>query len=153
MKLGDYPGMIADAARKEASTLRAKVDLGQHSAQEKTAARTEAVKTFESLVDAYLDYQKAGVRPATLVELTRYLQVHAHELHRKPVNATTTPVIQKLLDHVRVDTGTVTANRLRSTLSAAFAWGIPREYASSNLATIPRKKRKPHGSASLMTPS
>jgi len=142
MKLGDYPGMTADAARKQAATLRSKVNLGGHPAAEKATARTQAVQTFDALVDAYLEYQQAAVRPATLVELTRYLKVHAHSLHQKPVTMITTATIQKLLDDVRKNTGKVSANRLRSTLSAAFAWGIPREYAASNPVTHTEKEKE-----------
>jgi integrase len=142
MKLGDYPGITADAARREASKLHSKVNLGQHPANEKRNQRAEAVHTFEVLVDAYLDFQKNEVRPTTLVEITRYLKNHARELHRLPAATITREIVVKLLDRARIDYGKVSANRLQSTLSAAFAWGIERGYAQANPCINIKKKKE-----------
>jgi integrase len=132
MKLGDYPAMKADAARKEASKLHSKVTLGGHPAADKRTQRAAAVNTFEVLVAAYLAYQKDEVRPATLVEITRYLENYASELHKLPAAMITRATVVKLLDRARADYGKVSANRMLSTLSAAFGWGMERGYAESN---------------------
>jgi len=143
MKLGDYPAMKADAARLEASRLHSKVTLGGHPAAEKRVQRAEAVHTFDVLVDAYLAFQEKEVRPATLVENTRYLKVYARELHRLPVATINRAIIVKLLDRARVDYGKVSANRMQTTLSAAFGWGIERGYAEANpLIGIKKKKEE-----------
>jgi len=129
--LGGFPGLPAEKARDVAQDLSAKVRLGGDPALDKKTKRAEARNTFGAIVDKFLEMRKATHRPSTHCEATRYLRDFAKPLHNLPVKSIARHNIAELLDSVSAR-GTVTTNRMRSTLSACFSWAITRGHADVN---------------------
>jgi integrase len=124
MTLGEYPALPPAKAREIAQDLYAKVRLGQHPAADKRVSRTAAQNTFGRLVSGYLEFQKGETRLRTYVEIERYLNQHARALHGLLATAIDRKKIADLLDTIAKNSGAVSANRLRSALSAMFSWAM-----------------------------
>jgi integrase len=108
-------------ARKNASKLEAEIRLGKDLAGQKAIAKQEAEYTFALLAERFLDARRPELRPATIHEYGRHLRHDAKSLHRLPIAAVMQADIARLLNSAA---GPVSANRLRSTLSAMFSWII-----------------------------
>jgi integrase len=131
LTIGSFPGLTAEKARSVAQDLSAKVRLGGDPALDKQTRRAEARNTFGAIVDKFLEMRKATHRPSTHCEATRYLGDFAKPLYNLPVKSIARHNIAELLDSVSAR-GTVTTNRMRSTLSACFSWAITRGLADIN---------------------
>jgi integrase len=119
MKLGNGNSVSLALARKNASELEAQVRLGKDPAGQKTIAKQEAEYTFELLAERFLDARRPELAQATIHEYERHLRHDAKSLHRLPIAAVMQADIARLLNAAA---GPVSANRLRSTLSAMFTW-------------------------------
>jgi integrase len=124
LTLGTASGTALAAARKSASELEAKVRLGGDPAMAKAAARQAAADTFGSLAIEYLEKRKTEWRPKSEGEFRHYLLTKAKPLHTVPVTAISQRNVADLLDRIAVESGAVTANRARASLSALFRWCI-----------------------------
>jgi integrase len=72
----------------------------------------------------FLARQKEQLRPRAYVEVERHLNTHAKRLHRHPLVEVTRRDIAGVLTALAADKSGATANRIRSSLSAFFAWCI-----------------------------
>jgi integrase len=124
LKLGDYPGLPLRKARSIAQDLHAKVHLGGHPAADKKSARADAADTFGGLVTRYLKHQETELRASSLKNLRRYLDDYAAPFHAQPIATVDKKRIAGLLGKIAVECGAVSSNRMRSSLSAMFAWGM-----------------------------
>jgi integrase len=119
MKLGNGNSVSLAIARKNASELEAQVRLGKDPAGQKVIAKQESEYTFELLAERFLDARRPELAQATIHEYERHLRQDAKSLHRLPITVVTQADIARLLNNAA---GPVSANRLRSTLSAMFTW-------------------------------
>jgi integrase len=119
IKLGNANSVPLTVARKNASLLEAEVRLGKDPAGQKAVVKQEAEYTFAVVVERFLEARRPELRPGTLHEYGRHLRRDAKSLHPLPIAAVTQADIARLLNNAA---GPVSANRLRSTLSAMFAW-------------------------------
>jgi len=119
INLGKAQSVPLSLAKKNAARLEAKVRLGEDPAMQKEIARRDAEFTFEVVAERFLDARRSELRPATMLEYERHLRIDAKALRRLPVAAITQADVAKILSGI---TGAVSANRVRSTLSALFAW-------------------------------
>jgi integrase len=104
------------------------------------AARTD--DTFGQLVTRYLDRQRSRLRPISLWQIERYLTKFAAPLHRLPLGMIERRQIANLLDDVERESGSTSANRARSALSAMFAWAMRQGQALSNPAANTDKRKE-----------
>jgi hypothetical protein len=118
--IGEFPALPPAKARSIAEDYYADVRRGGHPAVEKKKKRDEARHTFGKLVSSYLEFQKNEVRPSTYVGLDLYLNRHARVLHGLPASAVGRRHIADLLDDIAKNSGAVSANRARASLSALF---------------------------------
>jgi integrase len=133
MVLGRETAMKPDAARKIAEKHHAAVKDGRDPAAEKAVRTAQAANTIESLVRDYLEFQQSRLRPRSLVEVRRHLEVNAKALHRLPVGAVDKTIVAHLIREIAKDKGVPTANRTRSNLSALFTWGMKAtDFVASN---------------------
>jgi integrase len=139
MKLGRAPAMKAEAARKIALQYYNDVQQGKNPAAAKEVAQAQAANTFGDLVQRYLESKKTGkkpLRPRSYVEVARHLEVYAKPFHKLPVASIDRHMIEdcinKTAEKSTKGTGAVTANRLHSSLSAMFTWGMKKELATRN---------------------
>jgi integrase len=122
--IGQAPGLRAARAREIASELHAKVRLGRDPATEKRTNVARTSHTFGALVNQYLAQQQAQMRLSSYRQVERHLQSHASPLHALPVDAVDRQAIAARLNSIEQNSGAVTANRVRSTMSAMFTWGM-----------------------------
>jgi integrase len=144
LTLGTASAATLAAARKSASELEAKVRLGGDPAMVKAAARQAAADTFGSLATEYLEKRKADWRPKSEGEFRHYLLTKAKPLHTVPVTAVSQRNVADLLDRIADESGTVTANRARASLSAFFRWCIEKgiDLPAGNVVGNTKKRKE-----------
>jgi integrase len=140
--IGKGTAIKPDKARELAADLHAKVRLGGDPAAERAVSKAEAANSFSLLADRYLDFQKDNLRPRSLVEVRRHLLIYAKALHGLPVGTIDRRTIADRLTAIAKDSGAVTANRLRASLSATFSWGMKQGLASSNPVIDTNKQKE-----------
>jgi integrase len=122
MTLGATSALSASEARKLAGDLYAKVAAGQDPAGDRDERRARSGETVGALLDPYLAFKAKKLRPRSLGEITRHLQINAKALHpinvanldRRTISACRTAIASKR--------GEVTANRTMASLSAFATW-------------------------------
>jgi integrase len=122
--IGQAPVVRAGRARQIAAELHAKVKLGHDPALEKRIRIERASHTLGALVDKYLTQQRSQLRPGSYRQVVRHLERLAAPLHALPVDAIDRQAIAVRLNSIEQNSGAVTANRVRSTMSAMFTWGM-----------------------------
>jgi integrase len=132
--LGDVNALSAADARMQAAKLHAMVKLGQDPARQKAESMTRAAETFGFALPLYLKRQEARLRPRSLVEVTRHLRVHAAKLHRLPIAGIDRRILAALLVEVDQKSGPTSANCVRASLSAFFAWAMREGLVDANPA-------------------
>jgi integrase len=153
-------GVSFAAARAEADRLLAAVKLGGDPAGDVKNARAaaRAAITVRDLVTRYLKYQKSRMRVRSFEELRRHLSGakdeggsrprHGKPLDAKPLHKHAGRVTRAMIAEVLEDIAEVaptTANRVRASLSAMFAWGMKAGLAGTNpvAATFKPAEEKP----------
>jgi len=140
--IGQAPAIKAGRAREIAAELHAKVNLGHDPATEKRIRIERAAHTFGALVDKYLVAQRGEMRPGSYRQIARHLERQAAQLHPVPADAIDRQTIAGRLNSIAAESGAVTANRVRSTMSAMFTWGMKEGLVLANpiIATNKRKE-------------
>jgi integrase len=122
--IGQAPAVRAGRARQIAAELHAKVKLGHDPALEKRIRIEKASHTLGALVEKYLTQQRSQLRPGSYRQIVRHLERLAAPLHALPLDAIDRQAIAARLNSIEQNSGAVTANRFRSTLSAMYVWGL-----------------------------
>ena len=130
--LGLLTALDPGRARATAQKLLAKVRLGDDPAAEKQQAKAAATDTFGALLPRFLKHQMARLRPRSYTETVRHLQINTKPLHSMPIEAVSRRTIAERLAKIEEDTGVVTRNRVRSSLSAYFTWLACEGYLDAN---------------------
>jgi integrase len=128
-KLGEFPSMSAEKARKKASDWRGKIDRGIDPAGEREVERVATALTFSVAVVQYLaKQQEKGLRGETLRLSKLYLTgKYFARLHRKPVSKITQSDVNHCLDDI---SSAPTAVMAHKRLSAFFTWCMKRQHCS-----------------------
>jgi len=121
LTLGDPRTVPFVRAVREASRLLATIKLGGDPVGE--VLRTRSAVTVGEMVTRYLAYQKPRMKPRSNQELKRHLETHAKLLHGRQASQVTQREVVELLEGIAA-MAPITANRVRSSLSAMFAWGM-----------------------------
>jgi integrase len=110
-----------DTARAKALEL-----LGQLASGADPFAQSQSLSdvTFGAEIERYLARRRASLRPRSYVEIVRYLRDYSAPLHKLPLGEIDRRTIAVLLGQVETECGATTRNRLRSCLSAFWAWAI-----------------------------
>jgi integrase len=124
MALGVATPETVARARKTAAGLHARVKLGQDPAGDRVEAQRQASETFGPSAEEFLDTLRDRYRPGSFREIRRHLLMHAKPLHQLPVARITLRDVADLVASVTKQSGAVTANRVRSSLSVLFSWLI-----------------------------
>jgi integrase len=121
-------------ARKEAGDVRAKARLGTDVVADRdakiAATKAEAAQqanTMGSLIETYLkacETRKKPMRPKTIEETSRHLNVHWKPLHKKPLASIAKADLIAGLNTIEKDNGVVACDRARSAISGLFSWAI-----------------------------
>jgi hypothetical protein len=140
MVLGRATAIKADKARKSAEQYHEQVSKGQDPAGEKAVRKVQAADTLDELVRRYLAVKKEELRPRSYAEVARHLEVYAKPLHRLPLTSIDRTIIKDRIDQIAKESGSVTANRMRASLSAMFVWAMTEELADKNPVISTRKR-------------
>ena len=109
-----------DSARNEARRLLGLVATRVDPASE----RVRPAETFGAEVARYLERKRPVLRPRSMVEVERHLNVQCKRLHSLPLTDIDRRTIALTLAEVEQASGPVARNRVRSSLSAFFTWAI-----------------------------
>ena len=119
---GDVKTVELDEARGAARKLLSKVELGADPQAERVAAR-KAVRV-SALVDNYLADAERRLKPRSFLEVKRHLREHAKPLHGDAAALVSRFEVVKLLALIAKGSGPIAANRVSSSLSAMWSWGL-----------------------------
>jgi len=132
LTIGKTSAIDFTKAKDTAKNLYAQVRLGGDPAGEKAAAKVQTGETFQAAARAFLERQRGRVRPRTYTDIERHLLVNAKPLHALPLSGVHRRDVATILNAIGTSSGAVTANRLRSTLSAFYAWGLKNGIVEAN---------------------
>ena len=108
-----------DTARNEAKRL-----LGIVASGVDPFAQSLSGETFGAEVERYLERKRTSLKPRSFIEVERYLHKRALPLHKLRLGDIDRRTIAVLLGQIETASGATARNRLRSALSAFFAWAI-----------------------------
>ena len=140
MTLGSLTSMDAVRARNAAKKHHHEVGLGGDPAHDKAEAKTQAGLTFEKVVDDYLAFREREWRPASMRTSRLYLLHHAKPLHALELGKITRAIIATELNRIERESGAVSANQFRATLSSFFNWAAREGLIDANPAAFTNKR-------------
>ena len=94
-----------------------------------------AGETFGAEIERYLVRKQASLAPRSYVETVRYLRTYSAPLHKLPLGEIDRRTIAVLLGQIETASGPTARNRLRSSLSAFWAWAIAEGLAETSPVT------------------
>jgi integrase len=123
--LGSAEVLSAEAARKKAKEVLAKVELGDDPQADRHDRRDKDRLRLRAIIDDYLAVQASKVRPTSMREIIRYLTgPYFKPLHNMPIDTVTRRDVAARVLTVTREHSSVVAARARTTLSAFFAWAL-----------------------------
>ena len=128
--LGRHGHLTPDLARAQAKQRLGKIASGSDPFAEEANAR--AAETFGGELERYLQHKQPLMKPRAFEEIKRHLAVYAKPLHRMRLGEINRRAIAVLLAEVEQESGIVSRNRLRSSLSAFFTWAIQEGFIDAN---------------------
>jgi len=87
------------------------------------------------VVRVYLARRKPALKPKSYDQIERHLLIHAKPLHSAEIHEITRRAIAELLAKIETGSGPVSRNRVRTSLSAFFAWCISEGLCDQNPVT------------------
>jgi integrase len=127
--IGRHGHLTPDTARAQAKARLGKAAIGVDPFAEESAPAPE---TFGNEAKRYLERKQPAMKPRAYREVERYLMNYAKPLHRSRLSEIDKRVIARLLDEIEEASGPCARNRLRSSLSAFFAWAITKDFLETN---------------------
>jgi len=152
MALGTATALNFGATRKTAETLYARVKLGQDPAGDKADARASAAKTFIAAARDFLAQKRGELRDRSYPDLERHILKHAKPLHELQLAKITRRDIAPVIASVTKNSGAVTANRVRTSLSTFFSWTMEQGLADIN-PVIGTARNKEQSRERVLTPA
>src|SRR5262249_22725762 len=119
-----------DTARTEAKRI-----LGIVASGVDPFAQSLSSETFGAEIERYLARKQHTLKPRSFIEDQRYLRKYAAPLHKLRLGEIDRRTVAVLLGQVETASGAVTRNRLRSSLSAFYAWAIAEGLTETNTVT------------------
>jgi integrase len=132
MSVGSASAITLVKARETAGELHAKVRLGQDPAGQKAESKQQAAETFEVIAKSYLAVRKRDMRPSAYDQIDRHLLKYAKPLHGLQLANITQRTIATRINELRDLSGTVQANRARSSLLAFYGWAMQQGIVTHN---------------------
>jgi integrase len=122
MTLGTLAALSPARARSAAQNLHAQVRLGADPAAAKSESRTQA--SVSDVMRTYLAHQRTHLKPRSYVEVERHLLTNCKALLSLPLAKVDRRAVATRISAIATNSGNVTANRTRASLSAFFAWSM-----------------------------
>jgi len=140
--IGQASAIKLGRAREIASEHYAKVKLGRDPGAEKRLQVLQSSHTFGGLAAKYLEQQQGALRPGSFREISRHLETHSASLYRLPVDTVDQRTIAERLSGIEKNSGAVTANRVRASMSAMFSWGMKEGLVLANPVANTNKREE-----------
>jgi integrase len=137
--LGAVGAIEFHKAKTTAKELLAKVRLGEDPFADRMKKRQRNEQTFGALLPRYLAYQTARLRPRTMIDLRRYLEVHARPWHSLPVTSIDRAMVATMLAKLADNNHGATSNRFRSWVSGFYVWLCREGLAENNPVAFTNK--------------
>jgi integrase len=122
-----------DTARRKATAALGKVADGIDPFAE--AAQARAAETFGKEAQRYLERKRAAMKPRSFEEVERHLTTHSKPLAKLRLTEIDRRTVAVRLAEIEEASGPVARNRVRSSLSAFFAWTITEGFIETNPVT------------------
>jgi integrase len=131
--LGTIDTLDSEEARRRAKSVLGAVHNGDDPQARKSEARARASITLGTVAANYLERFAAGrLRPKTLTETRRYLNVNWKPLHGLGLNAIDRRAVAVRLFEIARENGPIAANRARVSLSAFVNWAMREGLSDGN---------------------
>ena len=140
-----------DTARTKAKEKLGKAAAGADPFAEEAKVRN--AETFGGEVTRYLARKRAVMKPRAFAEVERHLMNHAKPLHRMRLGEIDRRTIALRLAEIEEASGPVARNRVRSSLSALFAWAITEGFIETNPVTGTAKAEEGSGRERVLSPT
>jgi integrase len=128
--IGSVSAVSPARARETANEMHAKARLGIDPSQAKIESRTQA--SVSEALRTYLAHQRTHLKPRSYIEVERHLLKHCKPLHSLPLTKVDRRAVATRITATATNSGNVTANRVRASLSAFFAWCMREGLLDSN---------------------
>ena len=115
-------------------------------------ASSLSAETFGAEVERYLLRKKGSMKPRSFIEDQRYLLKCALPLHKLSLSDIDRRTVAVLLGQVETSSGPIARNRLRSSLSAFFAWAIAEGLNEQNPVTGTTRADEGRGRERVLSP-
>ena len=127
----DPGGWTLAKARARATELRVMLNSGKDPNAERDKAKVHAsdIKTFKETMDAYLAARQPHMKPRSLFQSARHLEMYWKPFHKHAVHEIDSDMVADRLKQLERESGPTTRNRARSTLSAMYAWAIGERFS------------------------
>jgi len=134
IKLGDYPLLGVEAARKKAKEILGRVAIGEDPAADRRERRDKDALVMARVVPEFLAAKEGDLAPRTFVEITRYLTDPRYfgPLHRLPLDQIALKDVAAAVVRIQRECGNPTAARARGALVTFFSWAMRMGLALSN---------------------
>jgi integrase len=150
--IGSITDIDFGKAKSQAKDYKADVRRGEDPVANIKNAKLATAQTFGATALKFLDTLRERYRPRAFKEIERHLTKHASHLNKKPVSRVTRHDIATVIESVTKNSGAVTANRVRTSLSTFYSWCLQRGNADSN-PVIGTEKNKEQSRDRVLTPS
>ncbi|HEY1982975.1 MAG TPA: tyrosine-type recombinase/integrase [Xanthobacteraceae bacterium] len=150
--IGSITDIDFGKAKERAKDIKADVRRGDDPAAEIKTNKLDAAKTYEALAEQFLDTLRDRYRPRAFKEIERHLTKNAADLNKRSVSRITRQDIAAVIEKVTANSGAVTANRTRTSLSTFFSWAMQRGHADTN-PVIGTEKNPEQSRERVLTPA
>jgi integrase len=150
--IGSITDIDFGKAKNQAKDYKADVRRGEDPVANIKNAKLATAQTFEATALKFLDTLRERYRPRAFKEIERHLTKHASPLNKRPVSKVTRHDIAAVIEAVTKNSGAVTANRVRTSLSTFYSWCLQRGHADAN-PVIGTEKNKEQSRDRVLTPS
>ena len=130
--IGSPPAIGVAQAREAAQRYYLRAKSGDDPAGDKAITKKQAAETFKAAVAEYLELARKTLRPRTYPDIERHLLKFAKPLHELPLVKIGRTDIRSIVSSVSKNSGEVTGNRCRASLSAFFAWAVAEKDLDGN---------------------
>jgi integrase len=152
MNLGAVSTIDFSKARETAKDLYARVRLGQDPASDRAEAKIKAAETFAAVAARFLEYKRSRLRPRSYPDVERHLLIHAKALHCLQLAKIERRDIATVIAAVADNSGAVTGNRVRTSLSTFFSWAMMQGLIEAN-PVIGTARNREHSRERVLEPT
>jgi integrase len=142
MSLGTASVRNVGDVRRSAEQLHHRVKLGEDPASDRAQAVAAASQTFAVVATEFLEQARERLREHTCADLERHLKRDAKALHQLPLTRISRADVASVVTASSRNSGAVTGNRVRSSLSNFFSWAMQQGRVEANPVIGTTKNRE-----------